>query len=989
MALSFQRIPISFVQGLDTKSDPKQLAPGKLLELENGVFVSPGQVKKRRGLHVTRPSIEGGDSFSTGSALMTFGKQLLVATGEGLFSRLPSTERWLRIGSATSVVTRTDQVIRNSFVQHSPDVAHLRGIELHAWEDSRGGVRFSARDADSRGPITHDAVANAVAGAPRCASFAGSLFLFYGEGNALKYHRLFPSVPSVLGSEVTLASDLASGSQYSYDLVTVGERLFVGYADTDGSTSVRYLDPALSVSPPVSLSGSGPIALWSDPSQNVHVAHVSGSVLFGHSFTYALTSLMTGTVLDPSPGAVANVTGLCASGSLSSVYYEVTGSRPTEQRIKVVSMQPGAVGSPHVFKRSVGLASKAWGQGNTHYLAVVHPSELQATYFVVNADAEEVSKANAQLGGGLRTSRTLSHVPAVAPGVYRLAAQAKSRFVTDTTDGRTITAYTPLGITSTRLDFVSSSRFFTGLLANNLHVGGGILGVYDGVRYKEQGFNVYPEGLSSAVVGSGGNVQAGTYQYVATYEQVDAVGQVHRSAPSIPIDVTVPGDGSSVAVTVPTNRLTRSAGLAQVVLYRTHRNGGDNFQRVTSIVSGPLNDPTVDSITIVDRLSDAALDAGEYLYTTGGVLENFPAPPCELVAVARDRVWVVGEDQNTLHYSKLSPPEDPRSALNPVAFHPALTVQVEPVGGPITAIMAMDDKLVVFKRDRIYVVSGEGRDNRGDGQDFFVNLITTAVGCVNPSSVVVTAQGLMFQSEKGIYLLTRSLEEDYVGRSVERFNRLAITSATHVADNNQVRFTTTDVTLVYDYAVGEWATFDGGYLGAVDSDVWDGTYVLLRGDGRLAEEAQDSWTDDGRHVRLKAVLGWVAWAGLAGYQRVRRVTVVGDYRGAHRLRVRFGFDYNPSFSQEATVDTAKVMALSAYGEDTPYGAGVYGGEFPLYMFDIDVGEGRGRNRAMRVSIEDVQDSGFNEGLSLSGLVFEVGVIPGGARLGANRKAGAR
>lgn len=49
MALVKQIVPVPFVGGVDTKTDEKQVVPGKLLLLENGIFTSPKQIKKRNG----------------------------------------------------------------------------------------------------------------------------------------------------------------------------------------------------------------------------------------------------------------------------------------------------------------------------------------------------------------------------------------------------------------------------------------------------------------------------------------------------------------------------------------------------------------------------------------------------------------------------------------------------------------------------------------------------------------------------------------------------------------------------------------------------------------------------------------------------------------------------------------------------------------------------------------------------------------------------
>ena len=79
--------------------------------------------------------------------------------------------------------------------------------------------------------------------------------------------------------------------------------------------------------------------------------------------------------------------------------------------------------------------------------------------------------------------------------------------------------------------------------------------------------------------------------------------------------------------------------------------------------------------------------------------------------------------------------------------------------------------------------------------------------------------GLMFKSEKGIYLLGRDFKVVYIGAAVEAYNSMTITSATLLADTNEVRFTTMEGrTLVYDYFHNRWATFTGQT--AIDSVIY-------------------------------------------------------------------------------------------------------------------------------------------------------------------------
>ncbi len=938
MALIKQRIPISFTQGVDTKSDPKQVLPGRLLTLENGVFTSPGMIQKRNGLSSRTTRVDGRDRFSSGSALAAFKDEQLLFTGAEVHSWVPALEKWSFKGQASSVITRTDRLVSNGYAQSNMDVAALNGVELYAWEDSRGGVRCSTVDSTLRTRLAEDLLVSATGTRPTCVATSGELRVYFVDGDSLKYRSVATSTPSTLATEVVAVTDVST------------------------------------------ITGSvGPVSTFTDESENVWTAFLSGSALAVSVHTYALTEIMPPTIVDANPGTVRNVTGFVASGSQANVYYEVTGSSSIDQLVKVVSVNASgsAIGTPTVWKRSVGLASEAWQHGPSWYLNCVHDSPLQATYFTFNSDGTAVSKSNPSIAGGLRASGSLSNVAAVGPGVYRFANAQKGRVESE---GNTLFANP--GLSSTELDFTSGNRYFSAPLADCLHVVGGTLGCYDGSTYAEHNFHVYPESVSGSTSTSHGSMEAGTRDYLATYEWDDAGGQRHRSATSVPVTVTTTGPTGSVTLTAPSLRLTNKANV-EVCFYRTEALG-DTFYRVTSPTHPTYNSGSADSVTYVDTLSDASLISREAVYTTGGTLDDFPAPPCDLTITCGGRVWVGGlEDGFTLAYSKLA------VVGSPVGFNPALTLKVEQFGGRVTALGVIDSALIVFKRSCVYSVVGSGPNNLGAQGDFSVSRVTTDVGCRNPNSVVVTPDGLMFQSDKGIYLLDRAGSVSYVGALVAAYNRLTVTSATLVATRNQVRFTTdSSVTLAYDYAAKQWSTFTGGYASAVDSDVWGDRFVLLRANGSVAEETPGSFADDGGHVKLRLVTGHLSLAGLEGFQRVYKLIVLGDYKGPHRLLVQLGYDYNASFADSATIDAEAVMGLTPYGADSPYGEGSpYGGEFPRYEFDVR--PSRQKCTAIRVSIEDQQSSAYNEGLSLSALTVEYGVKNGANKLGSRRRFSAR
>ena len=81
-----QNVPISLAQGVDTKTDFKQVVVGKLLVLQNGFFQTLQEIRKRFGYDALTNSIEGGGTISSGKGLTTFVDELLEWSGKKLYS---------------------------------------------------------------------------------------------------------------------------------------------------------------------------------------------------------------------------------------------------------------------------------------------------------------------------------------------------------------------------------------------------------------------------------------------------------------------------------------------------------------------------------------------------------------------------------------------------------------------------------------------------------------------------------------------------------------------------------------------------------------------------------------------------------------------------------------------------------------------------------------------------------------------------------------
>lgn len=476
-------------------------------------------------------------------------------------------------------------------------------------------------------------------------------------------------------------------------------------------------------------------------------------------------------------------------------------------------------------------------------------------------------------------------------------------------------------------------------------------------------------------------IAAGTYLYSAIYEWIDSFGQINRSGTSVPISVTTNGF-STISIIVPTLRITEKQN-AKIVIYRTENLGDSIFYRITDLVTPLQNDETIDWVSFIDIANDDQIIGNDFIYTTGGTLDNSAPPSSTLSVLFKNRIFIGGlEDANLLWFSKIN------STGSPVEFSDFLTFKCDPRFGAITALGVLDDKLVIFKENGMFALVGNGPDNTGAGNDYntsFAN-ISTDVGCIDEKSVVITPIGLMFKSKKGIYLLDRGLGTSYIGAQVQKYNDLVITSAIVNPVNNQVRFTSEDGTmLVYDYFIQQWSTFTN--LPAVDAIFINSNYYLLKPNGVVYKEDNTVFTDDGNFIQLRLQTGWLSFAKLQGYQRIRRALILGSYIGKHQLNVSFYYNFNNSPPQFALIDAGTLIGDNdTWGSDPTWGdSDLWGGEFIPYEFNIHLTVQK--CTSFKIEIFDTEELNFNEGYDISNIAFEVGIKKGTNKLAPKNKFG--
>jgi len=953
MPVQYQVVPVSFTGGLDQKTAEQLVVPGKFLVLENCVRRKLGKIQKRNGFTNLSTNIVGGSNIVSGSLLTKLNNDVVQVSGDKIYSYLPSTDQWVDKGDISSITTSSTPIIRNSDTQSLPDVCGYLGLLVSVWEDSRGGVRVSVFDEATGASIIADQVVDAAAVRPKVVGIANKFVITYISSGDLYCRTISVGVPTVLSDPPTLITSTIEDRAYDLDVFNSNFAL-IAYRNSTSEFTVSYLTSdgilggaAVVLPAPAVITYAAGDVLTLARAPDVDLIYLVATTTAGtntDAWVFSPSLLISSTVSINTTNCT-NATIAIKDGNFADVYmeFENPGSPHlsyVEKAVLSVSNPLSPVVSVSVastnFKKTVGLASKAFVSNNVSYVMTQHESPLQATYFLVRADGFIVSRNFSGLGGGFNTKSGLPRVT----GSFLTALMVKNAFAADG-DSFVLSSNTGL----VQLNFgISSSTYNNRQLGQNLHLAGGLLLNYDGDTVTEHGFNLYPENLVVSQ-GSGGTLPTGTYYYQVTYEWVDAKGQIHRSAPSIQVSATVTGaSDDQINIQVPMLQLTAKASPdrsdVRIVLYRGQ--GPGDFE-VLYRLADTRNDQTLNTVTFQDTNATTAaqLATKQVLYTTGGVVENVAPPACTNVTL--------------------------------VAFSDFFTLPVDPASGNITALASMDDKLIIFKKDAIYTLVGDGPLDTGAQNDFSVpQFVSGDLGCENPQSVASIPDGVIFKSDKGIYLLSRSLQLIYVGQGVEDFNNLTITSAVVLEDINEVRFTTSDgVTLVFNYEFSQWSTFSN--YEAVSAINGLGSYLHLKSNGVVRKEST-AYLDAGAKIKMAIETSWLAFAGLQGYQRIRSWMLLGDSLTDHYTKVKLYYDYEKFASETVYFNVDTGLELSYYGDDVTYGEStVYGGQGSgVFQFTSQPRVQKCQSMKMRIEDIDTKIATGGGSFNLVGLSLEVG-----------------
>lgn len=1002
MALEKQNMSISFGQGLDTKTDPRQVVPGKLEVLQNSRFISGNELEKRNGNQLLTTTSAG-----VGKGIGTFNNEVVSFDNYTLNSYVAASGVDQNKGFSQPIDVSTNYILQPQFPESvsglqfgltKPDIAVNGGYIIYAFNSRQ----YAIVDQVTRQVIVPQTDVinvsnNSNSVGIRCFALGNYFILTYNNltTNRIEYVAIPVATPTTPNAAVSIDSINHTPVATAYDGVvnSSSTKLYLSYgAGTSIITAILSSSLAITAdSGHAATNNPQTIAVWLDevpatPKLWVSFFNATNNtvkyfILNGN--TLALTLAVT---LIDTKANVSNMIGHTVGGlgGSSVIYYEIEASNGTGLRYNIIEMSTltdaGVVATVgQVVLKGGSIVSKIFqmnGSTERNYFIVVFGGEsslsVNPTYFVLNHSVW--NNGQFAFGAGLNSA-----IPVVAklaagasmapssitgsngfqPSSVYMVSSTKAEAVLAVATGSTISFEIAFGVYSIvdyTLDFNNGNAFQFQQMASTLNYTGGYLAMYDGIVPIENNFHIYPESVGlTATTTVGALMDAGTYSYCALYSWTDGQGKVHRSTACLPQTVTVGGGGTnSVTVTVPCCYFTEKPDQSIFVeIYRNTLAATGVFHVITQRQGVTESSRLQTEITFVDTQSDLLIQGNADLYTTGGVLSNTGGPPASGVAVYANRLFAIdAEDRNVLWYSKQV------LEITPVEFSADLTFFIDPRFGPVTAIASMDDKLIIFKNNAVFYVTGQGPDNTGNNNDFSdATLVTTTCGCVDPRSVTIMPDGLMFKSNKGIWLLDRGLGTSYIGASVESFNSSHVTGSALIPNSTQVQFTLDNSTtcLMYDYFYKQWST----YLNhnAVSATVYENLFTYIDPTGHVFQENPGVYSDNGTAIFQSLTTSWLSLAGLQGYQRIYRMYFLARYLSAHSVSVGIAYDFNTAIAQTITCDATALNAST-------------GTDVEQFRINLD----KQKCQAIRFTITETTDSNNTIGAGLN--IEALGILIG-------------
>lgn len=934
MATPSQLVHMAFAAGINESQRDEVLDPmAGMLKLENVRHAKRGGVSKRYGYDALTRVDMTNTSITTGRRLFASNTGApLLSSGRLLHEYSETAAAWSAGLPMSDWTVREQPVASPSDDSSIEDVEVCNGYVCVAYGQASGSyATVGVYDAATYAPV---AVPEVLVSADShiLVSTHGNYFIavHVGTPNLTAYYLDTTSFTTLNTGWVSIGTLATDCGAVGADVCALGDRIGVAYMNNSGGTarvSVLTADSTGTLETTTVTTGT----LDAD---SVACDGASGGTFF-IAFDNGTTIKVMGfdpTDLTTVPATVGNI--LSVTTGATSVHVKTDGStsgmvfaQSSSSDMQFDACKFVTTGGVTTASGSTARVYNARLDGSpmlhsSRYYVQVQPADAdQGVWTLCDADDVQTSPhlvpvVHAQNALALATTFKRRKVPLCTGTTYCTGLTVRK-------NGLTARASHVLEIEGTNATALKGIGYGGALVMT-----GGVVQSYDGARVSELGFLARPP--QPTVTDQAGSLNATTgFLYAAVYEEIDAAGNVHVSGVSDPSDSTGALTGRDVVVTVKnltvSRRLDAPLSNVRIALYRT-TDGGSVYYRHTEL----FNSTAAASQNTTDTTTDATLSANAKLYRHPGLvgtsLDRRPFPHASAMTEYNGMLAVASES-SVQHSGQLVSGEAPWT--NPVFELPI------PGPGDVTALASQDGTLFVFKRRAVYAVAGEPPADNGSGGGFGTpRRLATDVGCIEPRSVVVTALGVFFQSERGLEILTRAGSVEFIGEAIGDTvaSYPVCTAAVLDAAASLVRFEMVDsepsnvasgngVSAVYDLNSRLWSSIDKrtNYASTASRAAQDATMVRLSSSwahawidsgGYVYTEASDSVDADGSWVTMLAQTAWVKTGGLQGQQIVNGVTLLAQKTTDLNLAFQLGYDFRPFETARTYTHTETAQVVS-------------------------------------------------------------------------------
>jgi hypothetical protein len=471
--------------------------------------------------------------------------------------------------------------------------------------------------------------------------------------------------------------------------------------------------------------------------------------------------------------------------------------------------------------------------------------------------------------------------------------------------------------------------------------------VYDGKNVVENGFYVRPDRPTLTQNTSGSILPLlSSIKFVAVYSQISNTGRLWRSAPSAVGSITLTGSNDRVVVTVKNLRVTDReqqwqpaigviASRVKIEIYATKPNEEIFF--LHSVIN---NDPTADTQTV--NYDSAIAGSTEVLYTQSAELPNEYPPAVLSLCLHGSRLFAASGDGTVWHTKETEEGEAAASATN-------FRIPFDSADGALVAMASLDTGLLVAKRSKLFLVTGQGPTPDGNSPYQFPIPLPAQVGFIGPRAFAPIDDGILFKSAKGMYLLSRGATVMPV-EGADAYDSLTVTGAVALDDRPFVVFSTSNgSSIVYDWQFKTWYVWTG--QAANNCARWQNQLVFLQSDGTVQKEVVAQYNDNGSAIASKCNIGFINMGDTFANYRLYSVALMLEIMASHTLSVTLSYDDDTS-----NADAARTKAATTADKG-------------VFM----IRPGQRRSQSVYVSITE---SSTTEGFRLSSIGLEVGPKPG-------------